>query len=609
MEMTIDYGAFRPVAPSVNEGPLYASIDGRASSLANDEVVFFDPQRETSHVMTQQVLQSLDMTREFRPLGQHVARIIEALPALRDKQDAMRRVLESLIKRGLLVTDAEFLRRFESAGTSDAAPVQGLFVRACDRPERVRRLFASVVDHEQRYGSRLRYVLVDDSRRSESVREHGEILRHFGERSGCAAVHITPERWARTVASLRQALPHHGDALRRLLLRDPSDATPRGGGIGRNLITLLAAGGRYALLDDDNLFPLRRHPEFAPGLTGDSRGFAVRTFASRQAALDAGRDLVADPIAAHFAACGRSLSQAMSGLAGCKLTRADLLGLVPGRAKGLRPEARVALTFNGHRGATYAGSLGWLYMLAPAERAGIATDREVYLTNHRDPSVWFGAARYQCTGDNQFTPFAIDNSELMPCTSPWGRGEDALFNALLPLFRRDATMLEFPDSVGHAPEARDERAMALTERPDVNNCLAEFARHVAADVHAEHVGPRIDAFAARLADLAGGSERSVTGYLREYLAYRRSGAIQRMQLAASVESNPPVHWLADLRARVEASGKALIERGPPRFAGWKEDADDAECARHFRAEAQDLIDGLRAWPEAWQVAQSQHWLD
>lgn len=609
MEMTIDYGSFRPVAPNLNDGPLYATVEGRVSALANDEVVFYDPQRDVSHVMTQQVLQSLDLTREFRPLGQHVARVAEALPGLRDKPDAVRRVLESLIKRGLLVSDADFLRRFEDASDTELAPVTGLFVRACDRPERVRRLFASFVEHEQRHATRLRYVLVDDSRRSESVREHADILRHFGERSGCAAIHITPERWSSLVTGLQRELPGHADALRRVLLRDPGDATPRGGGIGRNLITLLAAGGRYGLLDDDNLFPIRRHPEYAPGLCADTRGFAVRTFASRETALAAGRESDADPVAAHFEACGRSLAQAMARLEGCRLTRADLLGLAPGRAAWLRPDAQIASTFNGHRGASYSGSVSWLYMLAPAERAGIATDRETYVAQHRDPSVWFGAARFQCTGDNQFTPFALDNSALMPCTSPWGRGEDALFNALVPVFRRGAGMLEFPDAVGHAPEARLERSEGLNLPPDVNNCLAEFARHVAADVQAERPALRIAAFSSRLADLAGGSDRDLTGYLREYLAYRRSGTIQRMQLAATVEPNPPLHWLADLRARVEATGKALIERGPPRFAGWPEGADEAECSSRFRSEAQDLIDGLAAWPEAWEVAATQRWLD
>jgi hypothetical protein len=100
MELKIDYGSFRPTSSPVREEPLYATIDGRVSALANDEVVFFDPEREVSHVMTQQVLQSLDLTREFRPLAQHVARIAEAIPALRDKQDAVRRVIENLIKRG-----------------------------------------------------------------------------------------------------------------------------------------------------------------------------------------------------------------------------------------------------------------------------------------------------------------------------------------------------------------------------------------------------------------------------------------------------------------------------------------------------------------------------
>jgi hypothetical protein len=609
MEMKIDYGTFRPAPPTPVDNTLYASIDGRVSPLANDEVVFYDPQSETNHVMTQQVLQALDLTREFRPLAQHVARVADQIEGLRGKDEAVRRVLESLAKRGLLRSDADFLRGFAQDGASTAvAPVLGLFIRACDRPERVRRLLDSLLQYEQRHRAAQRYVLVDDSRRTESVRSHADLLRHFGEASGCRTVHVTSERSGEIVGALQRALPSHASALAALLQRDPGDDTPRGGGIGRNLITLLAAGGRYALLDDDFLFPLRRHPEYAPGLCGDARGFAVRTFASRDAALAAGTDTDFDPVAAHFDACGRLLPEAMATVEGCRLTRADLIGLAPGRTPALRADARVVLTLNGHRGASGSASLAWAYMLAPAERAGFAADRDVYLATHRDPSVWFGAARFMSGSGSQFTPFAVDNSMPMPCTSARGRGEDALYNALVPLFRRDAQTLDFPFAIGHAPEARGERTPAA-DLPDLNNCLAEFARHVSSDTQGATLAARIEAFGARLADLAAAPDRDLNAYLREYLAYRRSGTIQRLQLAATLEPQPPLHWIADLRTLVESNGKALIERGVPRFAGSPAELDTAAAAQHFRREAAELVDGLRAWPAAWEFALTQRWLD
>jgi len=608
MEFNIDYGTLTPTARNPLDGPLFASIDGRVSSLATDEMVFLDPRTNATHVMTRQVLHALDLAREFRPLQQHAAHIAERLEGLKGKHQAVQRVLESLVKRGLLVSDADFLRRFESPAPSLLAPVAGVFIRACDRPAQVEALLASLLAYERRFAPGRRYVLIDDSLQGEAAREHARLLREFGAASACATVHVTRERWQTIAQTLERALPEHAVALRALLTREPGDATLRGGGIGRNLITLLAAGQRYVLLDDDFQFPLRRHPDYAPGLCADARGFGVRTFAARSAALSAGSEMASDPVAAHLAACGASLAEAMRGIEGCRLGRAELLGLAPSRARALRPESRISLTSNGHRGASGSASLSWLYMLAPAERAGLVDDRDAYLASHRDPAVWFGAARHSCGSGGQFTPFAIDNAAMMPCTSARGRGEDALYNALTQVFRRDAETLDFPFTIGHAPQGRRERELDA-ELPDANQCLAEFARHVAGDLHAERVETRVATFAARLDDLAAGSDRDLSAYLREYLAYRRSGTIERMQMAATADAAPALHWLADLRALVEANGKALIENGPPRFADWPGDADEAECVRRFRFDASELNAGLRAWPAAWEFALTQRWLD
>ena len=78
---------------------------------------------------------------------------------------------------------------------------------------------------------------------------------------------------------------------------------------------------------------------------------------------------------------------------------------------------------------------------------------------------------------------------------------------------------------------------------------------------------------------------------------------------AAAEKQPPLHWMADLRSQVEAQGKALVERGVPRFSGWPDDTDAAGAAQRFRDEAGELVAGLQAWPDAWDVALSQRWLD
>src|SRR6476620_11521826 len=114
----INYGTMNvSPAPARTDAsaPLFASEDGVVASLSNNECIFQMRRTGDTHVMTYQVLQALDQCREFRSLDEHIARIQTTIPGLPTQQDGVRRVLESLGARGLLVADADFLRRLGAA--------------------------------------------------------------------------------------------------------------------------------------------------------------------------------------------------------------------------------------------------------------------------------------------------------------------------------------------------------------------------------------------------------------------------------------------------------------------------------------------------------------
>ncbi len=615
MDYRIDYGTLN-VTPSARPAdvPLYASVEGRVASLANDEVLFYDPATDRNHVMTAQVLQALALCREFHPLDVHVGRVADGIPGLKGQEAAVRRVLEGLAGRGLLITDDAFLLGFQRAPKIELAPPTAIFIRAHERPAQLERLLQSLAEHVKRFGTAYRVVVVDDSTSSESQRAHAELLRHFGDASGCRTAHFDAARWAAMADALAAQLPEHAGALRGMLQRDRRYAGRRGGGIGKNLITLLAAGERYLLLDDDFVFPLRRHPEHAGGIGFDARAWAVRSFAAHDAALHAGVEFDGDPLALQLALCGQSVGAALGAVDGFTLTRSGLRGVSPSTTPALRADARIVATINGHRGAAGASGLTWMYMLDPAGRAALTADAEAYQALRGDPPVWFGVRRFLLGTGSHFTPFAVDNSRLLPPTSPLGRSEDALFNALLQVSHGDALLLDTPYSIGHVQEGRRDRdgLLGQPETPDINLCFAELARHVASDLYSATPAPRLALFAARLDDLAGGSETTTLSYLREYLSYRRSAAVEQLQaIDAQAGAAALPQWRADLRALIETNGRAVAERGPPRFAGWSEQAGNADCVAAFRHEAGLLADGMRAWPAAWDVAlaQREHWLD
>lgn len=604
MDFKIDFGTqtFSGVAPAP-QGPLYASIGGRASSLANNEVVFFVPETGKSHVMTEQVLQALNLCREFRTLGEHVTRVSESIEGLRGQQDGVRRVLEGLMRAGLMLSEDELLKRFAAVAPATPAAFFGLCIRACDRPGQLKALLTSLLEYEQRFAPRHRYLVVDDSRDPECARQHEQLVREFAGSAGVRAQYLGRSAWDGMVDLLVREVPG-GDALRTLLQRSAADATPRGGGIGKNLITLLTAGQRYALLDDDFSFPLRRHPEFEPGLDFASRSLAPRTFATRADALAAGTEPEQDPLEQMLGLCGSRLGNVVQASPDLGLQAAQLRGLDFSRLRTLNPEARVSMTVNGHRGSAGASGMAWLFALGPQARAGLIADRDTYLRGLTDPAVWLGPRGYRVVTSNNFTPFTVDNASMMPCTSPFGRSEDALFSALSSLCHRDSVLIETPYAVGHSQEAGRGRQAALQrpETPDLNLALAELAKQMGDDVFAAEPGQRLQAFGHRLADLAAADEIGVRSYLREYLAYLRTRVIQSLQSSLAASKDPPLYWAADLRALVEANGRSLQASGAPRFGAWPEDIDDAGCVTRFRDETSALAAGISVWPQAFDAA-------
>ena len=114
--------------------PTYASRNGRVASLSSHECVFVAQDDDTPHVMTMQVLQALDQCREFRTLDDHLVRVEANVAGLAGKGEAIRRVLDGLVSRGLLLCDEDFLARLRSAPRREAPPLLAVCIRECERP-------------------------------------------------------------------------------------------------------------------------------------------------------------------------------------------------------------------------------------------------------------------------------------------------------------------------------------------------------------------------------------------------------------------------------------------------------------------------------------------
>jgi hypothetical protein len=588
--------------------PRFAAEDGKVAPLSSSECVFLAGGSQP-HVMTMQVLQALDLCREFATLDEHVERILSSVPGLAGKRADVVRVLEGLVARRLLVRDADYLERLRDARRTHPAPLRAVFIRACDRPDRLAHLLASLAAYERRFAARRRYVLIDDSALAANAAEQREMLRRFGADNGCAVACIGNAAVDSLADALIRARPRTRATVRSALLRDGHAQAQRfGGGRSRNLALLLSAGARLVLLDDDLRLPLRRPEgsvrEFDPD---PDAPLATRFFASIDEALVAGEPTEEDPLDLHLAACGRSFGETIGDQ--YPLPRDALRGRTLQQLGGLAADARVLTTHHGSCGSARTQSTLWLYhALDPVGREQFWEDPGAYRRNVDAHHVVHAAERARVFDVPGFTPFALDNSALLPCTNPVGRAEDSLAGALTRLCRPDGVAMELPLAIGHVQESLRARFPITREAPPprVNDFLREFVRLQFGQLRAEDPAQRLALAADIMRDLAHASVAHRVDHLREYRRFVHADVIDRLQRQFEALPHAPDYWQADVRAIVQANARALLASGAsPRLAEWPDDLDAAGCAAALSAELDAMADLCEHWPAWWQFAAEQ----
>ncbi|MBS0558323.1 MAG: hypothetical protein JSR27_13035 [Proteobacteria bacterium] len=614
MQTTLNYQVnFPPQAParpaslSDPNAPLFASEDGLVASLSSQECIFQVKRNGDTHVMTFQVLQALDQCREFRSLDEHAARIESTISGLAGKREGIQRVLENLIQRGLLVSDSQFVERLLQAPARAQPGVRGIFIRACDRPEQLARLLASLADYERRHRAGRRYTVLDDSSLPAHANDQRDALREFARTTGCKVHYIGRAEAGKLAERLGKAVPVAKTSAQRLLLRDAHPQSQRfGGGRGWNLAVLLSAGARLALLDDDLVLPLRRPDYVRAGLDPNPNTQATARFLpNMEQALAAGADIEADPFDLHLRACGNTLGSVLA--SDYPIERRDLRGINMGRLDLLSATARIASTQAASRGSSRSGFGLWLYQLDGESRAEFWRDRESYLRNCEAQFVVQGMAQAQVVATAGFTPLTVDNAQLLPCSNPVGRGQDSMTSAMTRFCHPDAVALLMPETIGHAQESdrkRSDRTLAA-HIPHVNYFQRDFVQRQFGLFHAADPAARLQLLAATLRDLAGASEPNRIAHLREYLSYARADIIDRLQHQMEAANDAPVYWLADAREIVQANAKALLANAPPRLGDWPADIDAPGCARALSEECETMAQLCEDWPALWTHAAEQ----
>ncbi|MDJ0655299.1 MAG: hypothetical protein QNJ40_14140 [Xanthomonadales bacterium] len=604
MEFELDFGTtVVGGATKADEGPLYASIDGLVAPLSNQECVFQEPDTGEVHVMTLDVLTAMDASRQFLPLAQHTRLIEEKLPALRGKSHAIEKVLNFLIQRNLMVSADQMAAQLRADSGVEAEAPAALVVRTCNRPAELKRLADSLQRYEDRYGRGLRTVVLDDSRQPDVVRANADSLAAL--QGNC---HHLDRAWRSRLADrLVKGIGDAGGAgpVQRILgLDDPDQVTC---GAPWNAALLLTAGHRLLMLDDDYQLDARQRPESQKTLGLSEPEFVPMTFEPEIDRL--GEQLQAvdrDPLELHIASCGRAAGVLFDPSLGLSADAATLRGYDYRKIRSLLGGNAIKTTAGGAWGDWRMDTTLWFYLMPQEYTRSIYSEPKRYLSLMHRPVLAHGYDQAQLTRLSNFTPVGIDNSELLPCTVPTGRGEDFTFAAWLRFLYPQSICVNWPVMLRHErPETGSESPYAHAYLPWMSRFAGEYALSRLDRFEAEEASERIQALAFLFRDLAGASPQRRLSVLREFLAFMRSHIVQQAQTRLTSLKDVPQQWADDATAWITENGKALTSPGAPRLRDWPADTDDLACAELLASSLTAYAEDLELWPRLWSQCQGQ----
>lgn len=593
MEFDIDFGTLNQAPEPEDDGPLCASIDGMVAQLSGEECVFQVRDSDAVHVMTLDVLQAMNAMRTFRPLKEHIDRIEQQLPDLKGRRDAIGRVIEGLMGRGLVVTSDSILETATSGDERAESPTP-IVVRTADRPEQLAKLLESLSD----LAEDMPVVVIDESSDSQAGEANADHVAGLTDRP---ATWLGREWRGRFAAELASSAGVDQAELAELL--DEPDTAAFTGGQVWNAALLLTAGQRPVLLDDDMRWNLREPGQVRPVVSFRQSARTPLYFAPGDEALEpalsaAGRDWFAE----HRRLCGSGLA-ALKDLEGFSIDPDTLRGQSYRALDRLTREARIKSTCSGYYGDAAMDTRLWFY-LAP-NQASLWRDKSAYFDIMAHPHVAQGFGHVQLGELSQFTPTMVDNTELLPPVAPRGRGEDLMFGALVRFLYPHSVCVHLPSLIEHRRVRPHDAENPDAFVPNASRFFAEFALAHQDECDASAPADRMALLAMRYRDIASASDARRQTMLREFLGYMRSQIVHQLQAQLTGSSGSPDFWQQAVQDWIEANGRALTESRPPRLRGWSGDLDAAGCANALRSDAQRHARWLALWPQVWSAAQGR----
>jgi hypothetical protein len=542
-------------------------------------------------VLTSEIYGLLAYCEGCKPIAEHADAIVAAIPGLAGQRAAVLHALEAMCASGLFLRDDALLDRLAGPSEAEPAPLWGVVIRTCDRPDLLQRLVRSLADNERNYGNRYRYHVLDDSR------DEAHRLRNRQFASTQTALSLDYHDLAGDLplrAALDAAFPHLRTEITWLLGSNP-DASVATYGRPLNFALLLAAGERFVTVDDDVVLDARSAPRFKDGLEVSADRDDWDFFSSDAQIDSASEPAGIDPIAAHAQWLGRNVASIV----------ATQLPMPNDWARGLASDDLLRVTADSTILFTQNGVYGdpgsslyplHLFELDGEANARFTRDAEQYARNLRTRHNWRGRSRLRIAPHRLLTLTTLsgfDNRALLPPTIPSLRNEDLLIGRVAQLAHPHAVMLDFPWALLHfrvPPKQWNALDDALPFRQDPPHFILDEVDSAATRCVAESSHARLRMLAATLRDLADASDALLRERLEHQLLDTRARHRFALERQLGSKRDAPSYWRKDVEALLKHRSLSMTT---------EDVADALASVKAVRMMLANYARALDAWVDIW----------
>ena len=599
MEFEFNFGQ-KTLAQGITKNErIYASVDGVALQLSDEEIVFMDKSTGKNHVMTHQVLQALGLCQQFKPLDQHVKTISMNMPKLSNQVHAIQQVTKFLIDNKLLIEDKTWKKDLTKQSIIAQIKESGIVIRSCDRPKQLNRMLKSLLKYQNQFKTAFNIQIFDDSTTEKLETEIENICIEF--KSDLNITFFGSAWQLQFINMLKSEFVDNIETINWLLAKKQDTFT---GGRVWNLALLNNAGKKFLFFDDDYIFEPRVLNDNKKKLDLNDRpdlrvGFSLNLSDIRQSSVIYQHDILTEMLDS----CGKSVG---NWLTDTEIEFSSLENISLLELQRINSKSVIKSTGNGTWGSPRSNSNYWLYYLQGEQKKEFWKSREVYLDNIEASSLIHYSDNYEFLSITNFSPSAIDNSSMTPFAAPQNRVEDHFFNAVSLFCYPDQVSLHYPFMMGHIQANTRNRSSTnhIARRPNFNKFVADYSLTLLKSTDAVNPQLRLKTLAKYIMGLADSSDMNINNRLKEYLSQVRSDMVLSMQQQLAASPNAPVYWQADVRELIEANGKAVLSNNAPVLGDWDSKLNVQQCVDLARTELINIAEAMEVWPDLWEFCQT-----